>query len=113
MIICREVVSSKYNKQKFEIFWVPWVRILLGTAGSNPSGTGGWNPFGYRGFESFRYRGFESFRYRGLESFRVPRVRILPVIEPLGRLKRTYDHVPTLSDRTYLRASTLYVISTK
>ena len=29
MIICREVVSSKYNKKKFEIFWVPWVRILL------------------------------------------------------------------------------------
>ncbi len=36
MIICREVVSSKYNKQKFEIFWVP----------------GGANPSGYRGVES-------------------------------------------------------------
>ena len=54
MIICREVVSSKYNKQRFEIFWVPGVRILPVPGGGNPYG------------------------YPGLESFQVPGVRILP-----------------------------------
>ena len=63
MIICREVVSSKYNKQRFEIFWVPGVRILPVPGGGESlrvpgvrilSGTGGSNPSGYRGFESLR-----------------------------------------------------------
>ena len=91
MIICREVVSSKYNKQRFESLRVPWVRILPGTGGWYPFGTGGKNPFGTGGWNPFGYP--------GLESFQVPRVRIPPRVEPLGRLKRADGHIPDLFGR--------------